>query len=88
MKVSTSVPAASRGAEVTNVEAVIQANLDSLLFVTDAGIEDSEVGEVASTEVIILVLDLSRPALREHVFDASADGVAVATAIAGNVQAI
>ena len=47
----------------------------------DGGNNTSGAGEesVPSAEVIVLVFDLARPVLGEHVFETTADGVAVAT---------
>src|SRR6266481_8961680 len=62
------------------VEAIIQAGLHSMLLVAEGAERDKRDrgGEPAAVEVIKLVLDLGRPVLGEHVFQASADSEAIA----------
>src|SRR3569623_1891510 len=70
------------------VEAIVQTDFDSLLFVADTGIKPAVKGEVATSEVVVLIFDQARPVLGEHIFQTAADGVPVASAVAGAIQAI
>ena len=52
----------------------------SVWWATGTASETSTVGEECGrvAKVIVLILDLARPILREQVFDAATDGVAIA----------
>src|SRR6266446_7463084 len=80
---SGSVP---RDHRATPVEAIVDASLNRMLVVAEAG--SNEHGRAAgqeggAAEVVILVFNLGGPARREHVFEASADGVAVTMVAVG-----
>src|SRR5260370_22337719 len=80
---SSSVP---RGDRATPAEAVVHADLDGMLVVPEPGADDwsGAAGEGGAAEVVILVFGLGGPVRREHVFETSADGVAVlARAVGG-----
>src|SRR5882762_1933606 len=80
---SGSVP---RDHRATPVEAIVDASLNRMLVVAEAGSnEDGGAGgnKGGAAEVVILVFNLGGPARREHVFEASADGVAVTMVAVG-----
>ncbi len=62
------------------VEAVVDAGLDGVLVVAEVAERRQRARghEVGVAEIVVLVLDLGRPVRGEHVFEAGADGVAVA----------
>src|SRR4051812_30067990 len=64
----------------TPVEAVVQAGLDDVVVIA-GGAEGGQRrgGEGGGAEIVVLVLDLARPILGEHVFETGADGVTVMT---------
>src|ERR1039457_2488397 len=68
-----------RNHRATPVEAIVQAGLHSMLVVAGAAEtrQDGWRHKIGLAEVIILILDLGRPVLGEHVFQASADSVAI-----------
>src|SRR5712691_13528893 len=75
-----------RDHRATPVEAIVDAGLNRMLVVAEAG--SNEDGRAASheggaAEVVILVFNLRGPARREHVFEAGADGVAVTMVAVG-----
>src|SRR3954469_3105517 len=65
----------------TPVEAVVQAGLDGVVVVAGAAVGGQRGGghESGPAEIVVLVLDLGRPVLGEHVFETGADGVTVVT---------
>src|SRR6201989_2416707 len=69
----------ARGNRATPAKAVVDAGLDGVLVIPEAGADDISrtAGEGVATKVVILVLDLGRPVRREHVFETGADGVAI-----------
>src|SRR5260370_2880917 len=71
-----------RNHRATPVEAIVDAGLYGMLVVTGAAEsrEDGRRHEVGLAEVIVLILNLGRPVLREHVFQAGAEGVAIVMA--------
>src|SRR5882724_12754588 len=74
---SGSVPRDHRS---TPVEAIVDAGLNRMLVVAEAGSNEDERAagyEGGAAEVVILVFNLGGPARREHVFEAGTDGVAV-----------
>src|SRR6266576_5604630 len=74
---SASIPRDHRS---TPVEAIVDASLNRMLVVAEAGSnEDGRAAgeEGGAAEVVILIFNLGGPARREHVFEASADSVAV-----------
>src|SRR6195256_2925180 len=74
---SGSVP---RDHRATPVEAIVDASLNRMLVVAEAGSkEDGGAGgnKGGAAEVVILVFNLGGPARGEHVFEAGANGVAV-----------
>src|SRR5712691_1646722 len=80
---SGSVP---RDHRATPVEAIVDASLNRMLVIAEAGSnEDGRAAgqEGGAAEVVILVFNLGGPAGREHVFEASADGVAVTMVAVG-----
>src|SRR5580698_2535615 len=70
----------SEARRATEVEAIVQADLDGLIVGAEAAerSERNRSGEAARAEVVVHVLDLGRPILGEHVFETGTDGVAVA----------
>src|SRR5882757_5347870 len=80
---SGSVP---RDHRATPVEAIVDAGLNRMLVVAEAGSnEDGRAAgyEGGAAEVVILVFNLGGPARREHVFEAGADSVAVTMVAVG-----
>src|SRR6267142_4390770 len=80
---SGSIP---RHHRATPVEAIVDASLNRMLVVAEAGSnEDKRAAghEGGAAEVVILVFNLGGPAGREHVFEACADGVAVTMVAVG-----
>src|SRR3954447_1257854 len=80
-----SVTGSRRG---TPIKPVVQAGLDGVLVIAEAdgGNNTAGAGEesVPRAEVVVLVFDLARPVLGEHVFETTAHGVAIAaTAVVG-----
>src|SRR5262245_35771344 len=69
-------------ARATEVEAVVDTDLHGVLVIAEAAErrQRRRRHEPAVAEVVVLVLDLARPVLGEHVFETGADGVAVAMA--------
>src|SRR5215471_20697992 len=69
-------------ARATEVEAVVDTDLHGVLVIAEAAErrQRHRRHEPCVAEVVVLVLDLARPVLREHVFEAGANGVAVAMA--------
>src|SRR3954451_24877648 len=69
----------ARGCRTAPAEAIVHADLDGMLVLpaADADNVDRTGGDRRAAEVVILVLGLGRPIRREHVFEASADSVAV-----------
>src|SRR5438132_8567974 len=66
------------------IEAVIHADLERVLVIVEGAERHQRRrrNEAAVAEIIVLILGLHRPARREHVFGAAADGPAVAVSIA------
>src|ERR1700690_1106892 len=77
-----SIPGEGR---VAPVEAVVDAGLDGVLGVGEAGADnvDGTGQERRAAEIVVLVFELGGPARREHVFEAGADGVAILVAAVG-----
>src|SRR5512138_3198951 len=75
----------SGGGASTPTEPVVHADLGGVFVVAEAAAGDigraGREGRVA--EIVILVLGLGRPVRGKHVFEAAADGVAVAMAAVG-----
>src|SRR3984893_10827893 len=67
------------------VEAVVDSGLDGVLVAVEAGADDGggTARERGAAEIVVHVLDLGGPVLREHVLEAGADGEAVAMAAVG-----
>src|SRR5579872_431460 len=59
----------------TPAETIVHTELDSVLVVPEARTEDlrGPAGESRVAEIVVLVLELGRPARREHVFEARTD---------------
>ena len=75
-----------RDHRATPAEAVVQADLDGVLVVAEAGADDRRAGPRGKggvAEVVILVFGLGGPVRREHVFEAGADGIAVLVVAVG-----
>ena len=73
----------ARDNRAAEVEAIVDAGLHGVLVIVEAA-ERHQRGrgqKAAVAEIVILVLGLGRPVRREHVFEAGADGVAVAVAV-------
>src|SRR3954465_2387355 len=79
----------ARGCRTTPAEAVVHADLDGMLVLpaADADDVDRTGGNRRAAEVVILVLGLGRPVRREHVFEASTNGIAV-LAVAGGGEGL
>src|ERR1700726_4924376 len=75
----------TRGDRATPAEAIVDAGLDGVLVVTEAGADDRRrtTGESGAAEIVILVFGLGRPVRREHVFQTGADREAVLAASIG-----
>src|SRR5262245_55274766 len=69
-------------AGATEVEAVVDTDLHGVLVIAEAAErrQRRRRHEARVAEVVVLVLDLARPVLDEHVFETGTDGVAVAMA--------
>src|ERR1700687_5928245 len=71
-----------RNQRATPVEAIVDAGLHGMLVVSGAA-ESREDGwrhKAGLAEIVVLIFDLGRPVLGEHVFQAGADGEAVVMA--------
>src|ERR1700722_11855886 len=68
-----------RDDRATPVEAIVDASLHNMVVGAEAAerSESDRSGERAGTEIIVLIFDLGRPVLGEHVFEAGADGVTI-----------
>src|ERR1700730_16904386 len=75
----------TRGDRATPAEAIVDAGLDGVLVVTEAGAENRRrtTGESGAAEIVILVFGLGRPVRREHVFQTGTDREAVLAASIG-----
>src|SRR6185437_914837 len=69
----------ARGDRTAPAEAVVQAGLDGVLVVAKAGADDfgRSAGEGGAAEIVILIFELGRPVLGQHVFEAGANRIAV-----------
>src|SRR3954470_5728908 len=69
----------ARGCRTAPAEAIVHADLDGMLVLPAADAHDVSRtgGDRRAAEVVVLVLGLGRPVRREHIFEASADSVAV-----------
>src|SRR5260370_16906260 len=72
----------ARDDRAAEVEAIIDAELQRVLVIVEAAERHQYSGrhEAGVAEIIVLILALGRPVLRDHVFHARADGLAVAMA--------
>src|SRR3954452_6612173 len=79
----------ARGCRTAPAKAVVHADRDGMLVLpaADADNVDRTGGDRRAAEVVILVLGLGRPVRREHVFEASANGIAV-LAVAGGGEGL
>src|SRR3954467_11200056 len=79
----------ARGCRTAPAEAIVHADLDGMLVLPAADTDnvDRTRGDRRAAEVVILVLGLGRPIRREHVFEASANGIAV-LAVAGGGEGL
>src|SRR3954463_12941327 len=76
-------PSVTRSRRGAPIEPVVQAGLDGVLVIAEAdgGNNTSGAGEesVPGAEVGVLVFNLARPVLSEHIFETTAYGIAIAT---------
>src|SRR3954454_18943784 len=79
----------ARGCRTAPAKAIVHADLDGMLVLpaADADNVDRTGGDRRAAEVVVLVLGLGRPIRREHVFEASANGIAV-LAVAGGGEGL
>src|SRR5260221_8959588 len=75
----------ARGCRTAPAEAVVHTDLDGMLVLAaaDADHVGRTGGDGRAAEVVILVFGLGRPARREHVFEAGADGIAILAVTSG-----